>query len=81
MTYKCMHELAPSYLSDLFLKRNEIHDLNTRNKEDLNIPHTKQNNCRANKFPSVSLTHRAVKIWNSIDNDLKKLPLKTFKTE
>ena len=37
MTYKCMHELATSYLSDIFLKRNEFHDLNTRNK-DLNIP-------------------------------------------
>jgi hypothetical protein len=28
-----------------------------------------------------SFRYRAVKTWNSIDNDLKKLPLKTFKTE
>ena len=46
-----MHELAPSYISDLFLKRSEIHDLNTRNKEDLNIPPYKLNNSRTKEFP------------------------------
>jgi hypothetical protein len=56
-----MHELAPSYLSDLFLKCNEIHDLNTKNKEDLNIPPYKTT-ARQKTFH-----YRAVKIWNSID--------------
>ena len=28
ITYKCMNGLAPPYLSKLFTKRNEIHDLN-----------------------------------------------------
>lgn len=73
MTYKCMHELVPSYLSEQFHKRNEIHDLNTRNKEDLNIPPYKTTTGQR------SFHYRAVKIWNSIDNDLKKLPFKTFK--
>jgi hypothetical protein len=57
------------------LKRNEIHDLNTRNKEDLNVPPY------TTTAGQKSSHYRAVKIWNSIDNDLKKLPLKIFKTE
>ena len=30
--------LAPPYLSKLFMKRNEIRDLNTRNNKILHIP-------------------------------------------
>jgi hypothetical protein len=37
ITYKCMNGLAPPYLSKLFIKRNEIHDLNTRNNKALHI--------------------------------------------
>ena len=41
ITYKCMNGLAPPYLSKLFIKRNEIHDLNTRNNKALHIPQHK----------------------------------------
>ena len=41
MAYKCINRLAPPYLSDLFIKRNEIHDLNTRNNKSLHIPQYK----------------------------------------
>ena len=53
-------------LSKLFIKRNEIHDLNTRNNKALHIPQHK----------TVFL-----KLWNDLDEDLKKLPWKSFKTE
>jgi hypothetical protein len=36
-----MNGLAPPYLSKLFIKRNEIHDLNTRNNKALHIPQHK----------------------------------------
>ncbi len=73
MAYKCMNGLAPPYLSELFIKRNEIHDLNTRNKKALHIP----------QYKTVSGTfyYRAVKLWNDLHEDLKKLPWKRLKTE
>ena len=75
ITYKCMNRLAPPYLSKLFMKRNEIHDLNTRNNEALHIP----------QYKAVSgqrtFHYRAVKLWNDLDEDLKKLPWKRFKIE
>jgi hypothetical protein len=42
ITYKCMNGLAPPYLSKLYIKINEIHDLNTRNNKALHIPQQKQ---------------------------------------
>ena len=38
MTYKCMNHLAPSYLSSKFVKRSDIHNRRTRNREALQIP-------------------------------------------
>jgi hypothetical protein len=42
ITYKCMNGLAPPYLSKLFIKINEIHDLNTRNNKAHTSLNTKQ---------------------------------------
>ena len=70
-----MDGLAPPYLSKLFMKRNEIHDLNTRNNEALHIPQYKPVSGQRTFY------YRAVKLWNDLDEDLKKLPWKRFKIE
>ena len=75
MTYKCMNRLTPPYLSKLFIKRNEIHDLDTRNNKALDIPQHKTVSGQR------TFHSRAVKIWNDLDEDLKKLPWKSFKTK
>ncbi|CAB3984492.1 Hypothetical predicted protein [Paramuricea clavata] len=75
ITYKCMNGLAPPYLSKLFIKRNEIHDLNTRNNKALHIPQHKTVSGQRTFY------YRAVKLWNDLDEDLKKLPWKSFKTK
>ncbi|CAB4043026.1 Hypothetical predicted protein, partial [Paramuricea clavata] len=38
MMYKCVNELAPHYLSDLFTKRSDIHQRDTRSHDSLQIP-------------------------------------------
>jgi hypothetical protein len=75
MTYKCINGLAPPYLSKLFIKRNEIHDLNTRNNKALHILQHKTVSGQRTFY------YRAVKLWNDLDEDLKKLPWKSFKPE
>ena len=74
ITYKCMNGLAPPYLSKLFIKRNEIHDLNTRKNKTLHIPQHKTVSGQRTFY------YRAVKLWNDLDEDLK-VTLKSFKTE
>ena len=73
MAYKCMNGLPP-YLSEIFIE-NEIHDLNTRNNKALHIPQYKTVSGQRTFY------YRAVKLWNDLDKDLKKLPWKRFKTE
>ncbi len=75
MAYKCMKGLVPPYLSELFIKINEIHDLSTRNNKALHIPQYKTVSGQRTFY------YRAVKLWNDLDKDLKKLPWKRFKTE
>ena len=36
--HKCMYNQGPSYLSQMFTKRNQIHDRETRNQNELDIP-------------------------------------------
>ena len=38
MTFKCIHNLAPDYLSDKFTLRSQIATRNTRQSNDLKIP-------------------------------------------
>jgi hypothetical protein len=66
ITYKCMNGLAPPYLSKLFIKRNEIHDLNTRNNKALHIRQHKTVSGQRNFY------YRVVRLWNDLDEDLKK---------
>ena len=38
MVHKCLHNQAPSYLSDKFVRRSSIHKRVMRNSCDLNVP-------------------------------------------
>ena len=73
MSYKCMNGLAPPYLCELFNKRAQIHDRVTRHRELLHIPLC--NTASGQR----SFRFRAVRLWNNLDNELKQLPLDTFK--
>ena len=75
MTYKCMKALAPPYLCNLFLTRSDVHDVNTRNKDMLHVPQYKTASGQR------SFRYRAVKIWNTTDDNLKNLPFGTFKSK
>ena len=67
MTFKCIKGLAPPYLSEKFELRSEIHNVNTRNKNDLNIPlYTSASGQRTFYF-------RAVTLWNNLPNNIKDI--------
>ena len=38
LMHKCIYNQAPSYLSQMFIKRKQIHDRETRNQNELDIP-------------------------------------------
>ncbi len=38
MAYKCVNGMAPSYLCRMFQTRSQLHNLNTRSSELLEIP-------------------------------------------
>ena len=74
LMYKCMYNQAPSYLSQMFTKRNQIHDRETRNQNELDIP----------KYRTATgqrtFKYRGTKIWNALDEELKSTAnLKHFK--
>jgi hypothetical protein len=74
MAYKCLNILAPSYLANKFTKRSDIHNCQIRNNYCLNIPSSKTTTGQR------TFHYRAVKIWNDIDDELKKIQeLKVFK--
>jgi hypothetical protein len=33
MTFKCLKDLAPTYLSEMFKQRSQLHNCNTRSKD------------------------------------------------
>ena len=74
LMYKCMYNQAPSYLSQMFTKRNQIHDRETRNQNELDLP----------KYRTATgqrtFKYRGTKIWNALDEELKSTAnLKHFK--
>ena len=60
-----MYNQAPSYLSQMFTKRNEILDRENRNQNELDIP----------KYRTATgqrtFKYRGTKIWNALDEQLK----------
>ena len=74
MTYKCVNNLTPMYLSSNVNQRTTIHSRYTRNRNDLAIP----------LFRTVSgqrsFAYRSVKIWNDLKSPLKSsTSVATFK--
>ncbi|CAB4041326.1 Hypothetical predicted protein [Paramuricea clavata] len=76
MTFKCMNNLAPKYLCDMFEKRSCIHNRSTRNCNSIQIPLFKTASGQR------SFAFRGASIWNNLDTELKKCTsLKTFKSQ
>ena len=67
--YKCMNNLAPPYLSQLFTKRSQTHSFLTRNRDSLQLP-----KCRT-ALAQQSFVFRGVTIWNSLPEELKTVVL------
>ena len=65
---KCMNNLAPDYLTCLFKKRSRIHQHNTRNSKNLDIP-----KCRTAKAEN-SFSYRGVSVWNSFPSEILNSP-------
>lgn len=75
MMYKCMNLLAPPYLCNKFCKRSSVHSRLTRNQDTLQIPFYRTTTGQR------SFHYRAVNLWNSLDDDIKKArSLHHFKT-
>ena len=74
MAYKCLNKLAPPYLCDKFVKRSELHSRQTRNNNQLDIPQFRTASGQRTFY------YRAVKIWNSLENELREIQsLRLFK--
>jgi len=67
MMHKCLNGLSPSYLSNKFCTRSSIHDRQTRHRGNLNIP-----SC-ITAAGQRAFYYRGVKIWNSLNEDLKQI--------
>ena len=68
MMQKCLNgQLSPSYLSNKFCTWSSIHDRQTRHRGNLNIPF-----CRI-AAGQCAFYYRGVKIWNSLNEDLKQI--------
>ena len=75
MTFSCMKAWHPTYLCESLRRRKSIHYHNTtrRNRESLDIPPSKT------KSGQRRFLHRAVNIWNNLDEDFEQLSLTSFK--
>ena len=62
--YKCTHNLAPSYLRDLFEFRNEL--TTTRSKNYIIQPKV-----RTTRYGLNSLRYDGARIWNGVNNEIK----------
>ena len=62
MTYKCMNNLAPQYLTQQFIKRSKIRSI--RNFENMQISlYRTESGHRTFKY-------RAITLWNDVGTDL-----------
>ena len=74
MTFKCLNDLAPSYLARRFVSRSQTHDRDTRCKDELQIP------LYRTASGQRSFLYRATKLWNELEDDIKNISnIVTFK--
>ena len=75
LTFKCIKGLAPPYLCDRFITRMRVHDRNTRNNNELEIP------LCTSAAGERSSVYRAVALWNQLPDHIKnKEHVENFKT-
>lgn len=77
MVYKALNELAPEYISDIFIKVSDSHTRTLRSTDNdlLRIPSSKTN------FFENSFTISASKLWNQLPLDIRNSPSQSaFKT-
>ena len=64
MVFKCVNNLVPEYLADMFVPRSRIHS-RVRSCNLLHIPRC----CLSSG--QRAFTYRGCKLWNNLPNDLK----------
>ena len=75
LVHKCMYNQAPSYLRQMFTKRNQIHDRETQSQNELDVPKYRT------AIGQRTFKYRGTKIWNALDGELKSTTnLKHFKS-
>ena len=76
MTYKALHNLTPSYISDLLTPKAQINNRTLRSSEDGSLAQPKARTA----FYTGSFTFSAPKLWNSLPKAVKLAPsLNAFK--
>ena len=76
MTYKALHNLTPSYISDLLTPKAQINNRTLRSSEDGSLAQPKARTA----FFTGAFTFSAPKLWNSLPTAVKLAPfLNAFK--
>ena len=65
MVYKCQHGLAPDYLVSKLVKRSNIHNYNTRQKDNINIEFRRTSTAKRSFFD------HALNLWNKLRDETK----------
>lgn len=67
MIFKMNHGLVPTYMNDNVILVNQIHDHNTRNRNDFRLPLTRSEQVKKNLF------YNGLKMYNDLPNDMKEI--------
>ena len=65
--YKCLMNLAPSYLTSNFTFASSIHSYSTRYQESASLDIPKYNSCSGQR----TFHYRAVSLWNNLPSDFR----------
>ena len=70
MMYKSLNDLAPQYLSDLFVRLSDFHtrELKKNTKNDLAAP------LMRTVSGQKAFSYRGTKVWNKFNNNIKEAP-------
>lgn len=72
--YKMINKLVPEYLYNKITYANEIHDRNTRNRNEVRLPNIRTENARK------CILYNGFKLYNDIPHEIKNVPsLSIFK--
>ena len=76
IVFKCLHDLAPSYLSDLLKPYVPTRSLRSANRDLLQVPKS-----RLCTFRDKAFTSFAPKLWNNLPSELRQIEsLEHFKS-